>query len=73
MAKRDSTFPPNRSPKRSPITCVSCAWSKSPTSCEARAKYIVSGDKDLLVLQEFRGVQIVRASDFLKVVDAAKR
>ena len=40
---------------------------------EARAQYIVSGDKDLLVLKEFRGVQIVRASEFLKVVDDAKR
>ncbi len=35
---------------------------------EGRAQYIVSGDKDLLVLKEFRGVQIVRASEFLKVL-----
>ena len=34
---------------------------------EGRAQYIVSGDNDLLVLKEFRGIQIVRASDFLKV------
>jgi putative PIN family toxin of toxin-antitoxin system len=32
---------------------------------EGQAQYIVSGDKDLLVLKEFRGIQIVRASDFL--------
>jgi uncharacterized protein len=33
---------------------------------EGDAQYIVSGDKDLLTLRTFRGVQIVRASDFLK-------
>ena len=31
------------------------------------AQYIVTGDKDLLVLKTFRGVQIPRASEFLKV------
>jgi putative PIN family toxin of toxin-antitoxin system len=35
---------------------------------EGRARYIVSGDNDLLVLKEFRGIQIVRASEFLKVL-----
>jgi len=35
---------------------------------EAKAQYIVSGDKDLLVLKEFRGIQILRASDFLGVL-----
>ena len=35
---------------------------------EGRARYVVSGDNDLLVLKEFRGIQIVRASDFLKVL-----
>jgi putative PIN family toxin of toxin-antitoxin system len=35
---------------------------------EGEAQYIVSGDNDLLVLREFRGVQIVRASDFLKIL-----
>ena len=34
---------------------------------EGKAQYIVTGDKDLLVLKTFRDVQIVRASDFLKV------
>jgi uncharacterized protein len=40
---------------------------------EGQAQYVVSGDKDLLVLKEFRGIQIVRASDFLKVLADAKR
>ena len=35
---------------------------------EAHARYVVSGDNDLLVLNEFRGIQIVRASDFLKLL-----
>lgn len=35
---------------------------------EGHANYIVSGDNDLLVLKEFRGIQIVRASEFLKVL-----
>lgn len=34
---------------------------------EGKAQYIVTGDKDLLVLKTFRDIQIVRASDFLKV------
>jgi predicted nucleic acid-binding protein len=47
----------------------------SATGCaiEGQAQYVVSGDKDLLVLKEFRGIQIVRASDFLKVLADAKR
>jgi predicted nucleic acid-binding protein len=40
---------------------------------EGQAQYVVSGDNDLLVLKEFRGIQIVRASDFVKVVAGAKR
>lgn len=32
---------------------------------EGGAQYIVSGDKDLLELKEFRGIRIVRASEFL--------
>jgi putative PIN family toxin of toxin-antitoxin system len=34
---------------------------------EGKAQYIVTGDKDLLVLKTFRDIQIVHASDFLKV------
>ncbi len=37
---------------------------------ESGASHIVTGDDDLLVLKEFRGVQIVRASEFLKILAA---
>jgi putative PIN family toxin of toxin-antitoxin system len=40
---------------------------------EGRADYIVSGDKDLLVLKEFRGIRIVTASEFLSVADKRVR
>jgi uncharacterized protein len=40
---------------------------------EGQAQYVVSGDSDLLVLKVFRGIQIVRASEFLKVLANAKR
>jgi predicted nucleic acid-binding protein len=36
-------------------------------SIEGQAHYIVTGDKDLLVLKTFRHIRIVRASDFLEV------
>lgn len=32
---------------------------------EGRAEWIISGDKHLLSLKEFRGVQIVRVAEFL--------
>ncbi len=35
---------------------------------EGRAQYIVSGDKDLLDLKEFRGIRIVRAAEFLSLL-----
>jgi putative PIN family toxin of toxin-antitoxin system len=35
-----------------------------------RAEYIVSGDKDLLVLNPFRGVKIVTAEEFLKEIES---
>jgi putative PIN family toxin of toxin-antitoxin system len=35
---------------------------------EGQAQYIVSGDKDLLELKEFQGVQIIRAVDFLTLL-----
>lgn len=38
------------------------------STIEGHAQYIVSGDNDLLVLKEFRGIQIVRASEFLKTL-----
>ena len=34
---------------------------------EGKARYIVTGDKHLLVLKAFRDIQILRASDFLIV------
>jgi putative PIN family toxin of toxin-antitoxin system len=40
---------------------------------EGRAQYIISGDNGLLVLKEFRDIQIVRASDFLTILADAKR
>lgn len=36
---------------------ISCA-------IDARAKYIVSGDKDLLVLEKYRDIEIITAHDF---------
>jgi len=35
---------------------------------EGHAQYIVSGDKDLLELKEFRGIRIVRAAEFLSLL-----
>jgi putative PIN family toxin of toxin-antitoxin system len=35
---------------------------------EGQARYIVSGDNDLLVLKRFRDIEIVRASDFLQIL-----
>jgi predicted nucleic acid-binding protein len=34
-----------------------------------QAEYIVTGDKDLLVLKLFRGVKIITAEEFLKEVE----
>lgn len=34
----------------------------------SHAQYIVSGDKDLLELKEFRSVRIIRAAEFLKLL-----
>jgi putative PIN family toxin of toxin-antitoxin system len=39
---------------------------------EGQTQYIVSGDNDLLELKEFRGIRIVRASEFLKILSDAK-
>ena len=35
---------------------------------ESHAQYIISGDKDLLELKEFRGIRIVRAAEFLRLI-----
>ena len=37
---------------------------------EGEAQYIVSGDKHLLELKEYRGIRIIRAGDFLNLVSA---
>jgi putative PIN family toxin of toxin-antitoxin system len=37
---------------------------------EGEAQYIVSGDKHLLELKEYRGIRIIRAADFLNLVSA---
>lgn len=34
--------------------------------------YIVTGDSDLLRLKEYKGISIVTAAEFLKVIDAGK-
>jgi uncharacterized protein len=39
----------------------------------AKADYIVSGDLDLLVLKIFRGVRIVRASEFLDELSSVSK
>lgn len=35
-------------------------------ACESKAEAIISGDKHLLKLREFREIKILRASDFLR-------
>jgi putative PIN family toxin of toxin-antitoxin system len=39
---------------------------------EGKAGFIVSGDKDLLELKIFRGIEIVRANDFLEILQKQK-
>jgi len=38
------------------------------SALEGNAKYVVTGDMDLLELKTFRGIEIVRASEFLTVL-----
>ncbi len=40
---------------------------------EARAQYVVTGDKDLLDLKTYRHVRIVRPAAFLKILRKAER
>lgn len=35
---------------------------------EAKADYIISGDKHLLKLKEFKGIKIVKAKEFLEFI-----
>jgi predicted nucleic acid-binding protein len=37
---------------------------------DAQVDYLVSGDKDLLVLDPFRGIPVLSAQDFLVVTQA---
>ena len=39
---------------------------------EGKAGFIVSGDKDLLELKNFRGIEIVRATEFLEILQKQK-
>jgi hypothetical protein len=39
---------------------------------EGRAEYLVSGDSDLLALREYKGVNIVTAREFLRIIEGKK-
>jgi putative PIN family toxin of toxin-antitoxin system len=39
---------------------------------EGRAEYLITGDSDLLELREYRGVSIVTAREFLRIVEGKK-
>jgi predicted nucleic acid-binding protein len=39
---------------------------------EGRAGYLVSGDSDLLELHEYKGVHIVTAREFLRLLEGTK-
>jgi len=39
----------------------------------AKAGYIVSGDKHLLNLKNYQGIQIMKAAKFLEVFDSSRR
>ncbi|MDR2577472.1 MAG: putative toxin-antitoxin system toxin component, PIN family [Chitinispirillales bacterium] len=38
-----------------------------------QADYIVTGDTDLLILKEYRGIEIVNASQYLEIVNPESR
>lgn len=40
---------------------------------EGRAHYVVSGDRDLLVLQSYRGIRIIRPTAFLEILRKAEQ
>ena len=42
------------------------------TALAGRAEVIITGDKDLLALQAFRGIPILRPGEFWKLLDAPK-
>lgn len=35
----------------------------------AKAKYVVSGDDDLLFIKKFKGIKIISASEFLRIIE----
>lgn len=42
------------------------------SAADGHADYIVTGDRDLLVLGEYEGIQIVTPEQFLKILDEAQ-
>ena len=36
------------------------------------AKYIITGDKDLLILRSYKKIQILKPSDFLEIIENKK-
>lgn len=42
-------------------------------ACQTQADFIVSGDRHLLALKAYRGVQMIRLADFLELVAETKR
>lgn len=42
------------------------------SAADGHADYIVTGDRDLLVLSEFEGIQIVTPEQFLQILDDAQ-
>jgi uncharacterized protein len=43
------------------------------TAIRGKADYIVTGDKDLLVLNPYRGKEIIGFKEFENIIKAAKR
>jgi uncharacterized protein len=43
------------------------------TAAAGKADYLVSEDEDLLILKEYKGVQIIDAQSFLRVLEHASR
>lgn len=39
---------------------------------EGRADYIVTGDEDLLNLEEYQGIKVIRPEEFVTILDALK-
>jgi len=40
---------------------------------EAKADYIITGDRDLLVMQEYEGIKIVTPREFLEILKTVKK